>query len=249
MSRPSQLLSGLLPGVLATLLATPSISPAASPATSAADETAEETATESAKESTETVRLPPPRTSGDTSLEETLARRRSVRRYASQPLTLAEVGQLLWAAQGETDAEGHRAAPSAGALYPLEITVVAGHVEGLAPGVYRYRPARHDLQRRATGDRRAALARAAGTQAWIRHAPAVLVVAGVVQRTAVKYGGRARRYVHLEAGAAAENAHLQAVALGLGMVMVGAFDDHAVQEVAALAPDEEPFLLLPVGRR
>ena len=99
------------------------------------------------------------------------------------------------------------------------------------------------------GDRRGALARAAGTRDWIQTAPAVLVVAGVVERTAVKYGGRARRYVHLEAGAAAENAHLQAVALGLGLVMVGAFDDRRVQEVAALAPEEEPFLLLPVGRR
>lgn len=246
MSRFAQIFSGILPGALAALLATPWISP---PALAAAEDPAESQMAEkpSKEKSGDIVRLPPPRTSSERSLEETLERRRSVRRYASKALRLDELGQLLWAAQGITGPEGKRTAPSAGALYPLELTVVAGRVEGLEPGVYRYRPASHDLVRRATGDRRQALARAAGYQAWVHQAPAVLVVAGVVERTAVKYGGRARRYVHLEAGAAAENAHLQAVALGLGLVMVGAFDDRAVQEVAALSPEEEPFLLLPVG--
>ncbi len=195
----------------------------------------------------ETVKLPPPGTEGKGTLEDALAHRRSLRSFADAPLDLSQVSRLLWAVQGVTSADGRRTAPSAGALYPLEVYLVAGRVDGLPAGVFRYVPLRHQLVRILEGDRRKALAGAAWGQEWVRNAPAVLVLAGVVERTARKYGSRAERYVAIEVGAAAQNALLEAVSLGLGAVFVGAFDDGKVSAAVGLGQKERPFALLPVG--
>lgn len=193
------------------------------------------------------IALPPPATSGRVSVEEALALRRSVREYRDEPLPLAAAAQLLWAAQGRSHPEGLRTAPSAGATYPLELYLVAGAVEGLDPAIYRYRPANHSLDVVRRGDHRTALAAAALEQECVANAPGVLAVAAVVSRTASRYGGRAERYVLLEVGHAVENAALQAVALGLGSVVVGAFDDLAVARLLGLPPGASPWCLLPVG--
>lgn len=187
--------------------------------------------------------LPTPAVSGDVSLEAALAGRRSVREFSDRPLAAAELGQLLWAAQGITDPRGYRTAPSAGALYPLEIYVVT------AGGLYHYQPARHALAVVGGSDVRQALYEAALRQEAVSRAPAVFVIAAVYERTAVKYGAeRSPRYVHLEAGHAAQNVLLQAVALGLGAVPIGAFDDGAIQEAMGLPAEEQPLYLIPVGR-
>ena len=195
------------------------------------------------------IALPEPRVDSDTSVEAALSRRRSVREYSDAPLTLSEVGQLLWAAQGITgDNLRYRAAPSAGALYPLELYVAAGNVEDLAPGVYRYRPQSQALVPVIEGDAGAALARAALGQAWIEDGAVVLVFAAVYERTTQKYGARGRQYVHMELGHAAQNVYLQAEALDLGTVAVGAFDEGEVRRVTGMANDEVPLYLMPVGR-
>lgn len=186
--------------------------------------------------------LPSPRLGGPLSLEEALAARRSVRSFSEEALTRAEIGQLLWAAQGVTDADGHRTTPSAGALYPLELDVVT--VDGLA----RYVPEGHRLIPRGSADLRPALRRGALDQAAVGEAPLVIVISGVVGRTAARYGAeRAERYVALEAGHAAQNVLLGAVSLGLGAVPIGAFDDAEVRRVLALAEGEDPLYLIPVG--
>jgi len=186
--------------------------------------------------------LPSPRLAGPLSLEEVLAARRSIRSFSEEDLTRAEVGQLLWAAQGVTDAGGHRTAPSAGALYPLELDVVT------ADGLARYVPEGHRLIRRGSADLRPALRRAALDQAAVGEAPLIIVISGVVERTAARYGAeRAERYVALEAGHAAQNVLLGAVSLGLGAVPIGAFDDAEVRRVLALAEGEDPLYLIPVG--
>ena len=195
----------------------------------------------------EVVMLPKPRYESDVSLEQVLRARRSHREFLPSALSLGQVGQLLWAAQGVSSPEGGRTAPSAGALYPLETYLVAGKVESLAAGVYRYDPAHHGLQPVASGDRRAALAAAALGQEWVASPPAVLVLTAVYRRTMVKYGERGIRYVHMEAGHAAQNVALQATALGLGVVTVGAFSDADVKAVLGLDGSEEPLYLLPVG--
>lgn len=195
----------------------------------------------------EHIDLPEPRRDGDLPVERALAMRRSVREYTDAPLSLAALAQLAWAAQGTTDPAGYRTAPSAGALYPLELYVVAGEVLGLEAGVYRYRPEEHRLVRHAGGDVRGAVARAALLQAWIADAPAILVLVGVVERSAGKYGDRAPRYVHIEVGHAAQNVYLQAEALGLGTCIVGAFHDRQLKRVLALPEAETPFALLPLG--
>lgn len=194
------------------------------------------------------VELPVPHRTGGMSVEAALAARRSVREFESAPLSLEQVGQLLWAAQGITHSPGLRAAPSASALYPLEIYAVCANVGGLAPGIYHYLPAKHRLERVADGDRRVQLAQAALGQGSVRTAPAVLVFAGVVERTAQKYGARAERYVDIEVGHAAENVALQAVALGLAAVPVGAFDDEAAARAVGIGEQERVRYLMPVGR-
>jgi SagB-type dehydrogenase family enzyme len=195
------------------------------------------------------ISLPDPRRDGTFALERSLAARRSLRRFAAEPLALGSVSQLLWAAQGISHPDGLRTAPSAGALYPLEILLVVGAVSDLQPGVYRYDPRHHRLSMILSSDRRARIADAALGQSWIAEAPAILVVTAIYERTAVKYGDRAERYVHIEVGHAAQNVYLQAEALGLGTTMVGAFRDAALARVLELATREKPLALLPVGRR
>lgn len=185
--------------------------------------------------------LPDPLPAEPGSLEEAIAERRSVRDMVDRPLPEAQLGQLLWSAQGITGTRGRRAAPSAGATYPLEVYVAT------AAGLARYEVEAHALLELSTDDRRDALAAAALGQEWLADAGAVIVLTGVVARTAERYGDRAERYVLLEAGHAAQNVLLQATALGLVGVPVGAFDDQQVQQVLGLPDDHEPLYLLPIG--
>jgi SagB-type dehydrogenase family enzyme len=192
--------------------------------------------------------LPAPRRTSDAILEAIIAARRSERDFAPGPLALAELAQLLWAAQGITHRDGLRTAPSAGATYPLGVYAVVGGVEGLPAGIYRYEPDNHALIAIAAGDRRHALAEAALAQHWIAGAAAILAVAAIFERTTNKYGRRGERYMHMEAGHAGQNVCLQAVALGLGTTVVGAFDDAAVAAIVDPAVPMTPFCLLPIGR-
>lgn len=189
----------------------------------------------------EIIDLPNPAMKGETSLEEVLDTRRSIREYADRPLSHAEIGQLLWAAQGITSEHGFRTAPSAGALYPLE-TYVA-----IESGVYRYDPANHRLIKTFTGEWRKPLGDAALRQGAVYDAPAVFLFAAVYQRTAARYGDRAERYVWIEVGHAAQNLLLQAAAMDLGAVPIGAFYDDQVKSLLQLPEDEEPLYLIPVG--
>ncbi len=203
---------------------------------------------EPAAPSTASISLPAPARDGRVSLEEALAARRSVRSSGRAPLSLAEVSQLLWAAQGKTDNRGFRTAPSAGALYPLELYLAAARVTGLKPGIYRYRPETHALDRVGEGDRSADLRRAALNQRSLGEAAAVVVMAAVYGRVTGKYGDRGVRYTQMEAGHAAQNLLLQAQALGLGAVPIGAFNDESIKEIVGGNADERPVYLIPVGR-
>lgn len=185
--------------------------------------------------------LPEPDTTGGLSLADAMTRRRSIRDFADAPLSTEELSQLLWATQGTTAADGKRTAPSAGATYPLELYVTT------ETGIYRYRPDEHDLVVLAEGDFRSELSMAALDQVPITAAAATFAIAGVYARTEERYGDRAERYVKLEAGHAAQNLLLQAVALDLGAVPIGAFIDSEVAEVLQLPADHEPLYLIPVG--
>jgi SagB-type dehydrogenase family enzyme len=194
------------------------------------------------------IELPSPRVAGGVPLSEVINARRSVRDFRPAALQLEHLSQLLWAAQGITSKEGFRASPSAGALYPLEVRLAAGTVDGLPEGIYRYEPASHGLVTSVAGDKRRELAAAAFGQRWIADSALVLVISAVYQRTASKYGRRGIRYVHIEAGHAAQNALLSATAQGIGATPVGAFDDAAVAEIAGLSKEEEPLYLVACGR-
>jgi SagB-type dehydrogenase family enzyme len=189
----------------------------------------------------EQVDLPPPVRSGGAPLTDALSERRSIREYSGEQVDLDAISQLLWAAQGITSEEGQRAAPSAGALYPLELYVV------MATGLHHFAPAHHQLEVLGRKDLRGALSQAALSQSAVADAPVVFVITGVCARTEEKYGDRAERYVVLEAGHAAQNVLLQATASGLAAVPIGAFHDDDVQHVLGLPPDHEPLYLIPVG--
>jgi len=193
-------------------------------------------------------RLPEPRYDSDISLEESLLKRRSVRDYSGEPLSLGEVSQLLWAAQGITAQWGGRTAPSAGALYPLEVYVIVGDVQELGAGVYRYEPEGHELVIVADGDMRRDLANSALGQSFVEQGAIDIVLAAVYERTTRKYGDRGIRYVHMEAGHAAQNVCLQAAAMNLGAVTIGAFHDEQVKELLNLPGEEQPLYIIPIGR-
>ena len=183
--------------------------------------------------------LPAPARSGGPALATALSARRSRRELGPRELGDVELGQLLWAAQGVSD--GHRTAPSAGALYPLSVRVVD------ARGVWRYVPSDHALVREAEDDRRRRVASASFGQDAVLSAPVVLVITADVSITARKYGARAERYATLEAGHAAQNVLLEATALGLGAVPIGAFDDTMVRRALDLSAAETPLYLIPIG--
>jgi SagB-type dehydrogenase family enzyme len=187
------------------------------------------------------VALPSPRPNAS-GLDDVLRARRSVREFGPTALTPEEIGHLAWAAQGVTDeAHGLRTAPSAGALYPLELWVVA------EDGVSRYDARAHALVRASGADRRAEVAHAALEQASVGGAPVLFVITGVVARTRVKYGPHAERFVWIEGGHAAQNLLLEATALGLGAVSVGAFDEDRMRAAVGFGREESPLYVIPVG--
>ncbi len=197
----------------------------------------------------EAIKLPPPVKRGGMPLVEALAVRRTVRDFASRPLDLKQISQLLWGADGTNDPRGHRVAPSAGATYPLDLFLVVGErgVTDLAPGVYHYQVAAHALTLVAPGDMRAAVARASLHQTWMTQAPVMVVITGEYRRCTGRYGERGIRYTHMESGNVSQNLFLAAEALGLGAGIVGAFEDKALAQVLKLPPAHEPLLVMPVG--
>jgi SagB-type dehydrogenase family enzyme len=196
------------------------------------------------------IKLPPPILHGKRSLEQAISKRRSARRFKDEPLTLEHLSQLLWAAQGITGTGGRRATPSAGATYPLEIFVVIGEhgVQGLAAGIYHHDVENHSLSLHQIGDFRQNLADAALGQRFITRCPVDMVICAIHPRTAYRYGRRGERYVHMEVGHVGQNVSLQAVALGLGTVMVGAFEDEDARKALKLEEQIKPLYIIPIGK-
>jgi len=200
--------------------------------------------------------LPPPDTEGSVSVEKALANRRSRRDFQNRELSIDQLSQILWAAYGVTHPRtdipslrgGLRTAPSAGALYPLEIYAIVGNVKGIEAGVYKYVSQEHKITRTISKDVRAELAAAALGQAMIRDAPVTIAYSAIFSRTTGRYGERGReRYVFIEVGHSAQNVYLQAEGLQLGTCAIGAFIDDKVKEALQLPKEEEPLYLMPVG--
>jgi len=195
--------------------------------------------------------LPPPSQKGSISLEEAIAKRRSVRDFTPESISQSQLSQILWSAQGINNTRGrYRTVPSAGATYPLEVFVVCGRncIEDIGEGIYHYDLARHSLTLHHKGDVRLELARAALDQEFIYEAPVDIIICAIYERTATRYGARGERYVHIEVGHAGQNIYLQATALGLATVAIGAFHDEAVREVLRLDKQYKPLYIMPVGR-
>ena len=195
--------------------------------------------------------LPPPSQKGSVSLEEAIAKRRSVRDFTPESISQSQLSQILWATQGISNTGGrYRTVPSAGATYPLEVFVVCGRncIEDIGEGIYHYDLARHSLTLHHKGDVRVELARAALDQEFIYEAPVDIIICAIYERTATRYGARGERYVHIEVGHAGQNIYLQATALGLATVAIGAFYDEAVREVLRLDKQYKPLYIMPVGR-
>ena len=198
------------------------------------------------------MQLPDPITVGDVSLEMTIHNRRTIRAFQSTTLTLKQFSQLLWAAQGITGPEGYmRAAPSAGALYPMDIygAIGKGCIEGLAPGIYLYSPDDHSVSLIQKGDSRRDIALASLGQMWMSYAPITFVITAEYNRITRKYGQRGVRYAMIEAGHIGQNIFLQSQALGLETGIVGAFQDQKVIQVMGIKGTHKPLLLMPVGYR
>ncbi len=196
------------------------------------------------------IKLPTPSLKGTVSVEEAIAQRRSVRRYLRESIALPHLSQVLWAGQGITTRGRLRAAPSAGATYPLELFIFVGSdgVEGLGEGVYHYNVENHSLILVREGDLRGQLSMAALDERSVEDAPVDILICAIYERTTRRYGRRGERYVHMEAGHVGENISLEAVALGLGTVMIGAFHDDVVRETAGLEAELRPLYIIPLGK-
>jgi SagB-type dehydrogenase family enzyme len=192
--------------------------------------------------------LPEPKLKGEVSVEEAIKKRRSRRDFREKSLSKEQISQVLWAAQGFTE-DSFRASPSAGATYPLEIYLIVGEngVENMKEAFYHYLPQRHSLELFKEGDFRRPLAQASWGQNFIAKAPVSLIMTAEYARTTGKYGERGIRYVHIEIGHVGENVYLQAEALGLGTVAVGAFSDESVSRVLSLPKNQKPLYIMPVG--
>ncbi|MEJ2627324.1 MAG: SagB/ThcOx family dehydrogenase [bacterium] len=200
----------------------------------------------SCKAQERSINLPSPELDSETSIEKALAQRRSVRDFTDQTLDNKQISQLLWSAQGITAEWGGRTAPSAGATYPIEIYIAVNNSESLIPGLYKYENTNHSLWLIKKGSLGKKLSQACLGQESIQEAPVAIIITAVLQRTAVRYGERAQRYVYMEAGHVGQNIYLQAESLGLGTVVIGAFHDDQVQEVLGI--NEEVMIIMPVGR-
>lgn len=201
------------------------------------------------KQNSEIILLPSPNYNSNTSIEEAILKRRSVRDFSISSLTIPEVSQLLWAAQGITEKNsGLRTAPSAGATYPLEVYLLSSNVKELSQGLYKYNPQEHSLKFIAEGDKRSDISNAALKQGSIEKSSAIIILTAVYERTSARYGNRTERYVNMEIGHAGQNIYLQAVSLGLGTVMIGAFNDDSLKKVLNLPENEYPLAIYPLGK-
>lgn len=195
------------------------------------------------------IKLPEVEYDSDFSIEKSLLKRRSIRRYKDEPLKISGVSQLLWAAQGITNNRGLRTAPSAGALYPLEVYVIVGNVHELQPGIYKYKPQEHEIHMLMEGDKRKDICNASLGQSCVEDGAIVIIFSAVYERTTRKYQERGIRYVYMEVGHAAQNVYLQAESLNLGTVVVGAFYDDEIKRIMNMPDEENPLYIMPVGRK
>ncbi len=197
----------------------------------------------------ELIELPEPSRTGTVSLEETMARRRSQRAFAPDPLSLRTIGQLAWSAQGVTDAAtGYRTAPSAGGTLPIEVDLLVHGLPDIGDGVYRYLPSEHALRRRVAGDLREAVTQATLNQGFVREAPVVMVLSAVAARTVPSFGALTDRLIDMEVGHVAQNVSLQAVALDVGTVVVAGIREAELAAALQLAEGERPIYVMPLGR-
>jgi SagB-type dehydrogenase family enzyme len=186
--------------------------------------------------------LPQPQLKGKISVEQAISQRRSKRNFSTEGLTLEQISQLLWSAQGITGEQGKfRTAPSAGAVYPIQIYLLN------KDGLFHYLSKGHKLSRITTDYLCQELAKAALGQSTIAQAPVDIVITAVYEDINLRYGSRAKRYTDIEVGHIAQNIHLQSVALGLGSVPIGAFDDLAVKRLLKLPDEEQPLYIIPIG--
>jgi SagB-type dehydrogenase family enzyme len=195
--------------------------------------------------------LPNPFLTGGLPLSEAISQRRSIRAFSPEPLLLFQLSEILWAAQGITSSQDNlRAIPSAGGTYPLELYVVIGEngIEQTDSGVYHYEAGRHILTGHIEEDIRWELSEVALGQDFIAVAPASLIICALYDRTLARYSARGERYVFMEAGHAGQNVYLQATALGLGTVAVGAFHDTEVRNLLHLDKNTRPLYIMPLGK-
>ncbi|MCX7957694.1 MAG: SagB/ThcOx family dehydrogenase [Deltaproteobacteria bacterium] len=194
------------------------------------------------------IKLPQYKTTGKISVEETLKKRRSVRKFTDASISIEEISQLLWAAYGFTASDGRKTTPSAGATYPLEIYIAVRKADKLKPGLYRYLPESHSLKFIKEGDILSQVSETTYQPEMCKSAPVHIIITAVIERTTSVYGQRGIRYIHMEAGHSAQNISLQGVALNIGSVLVGAFEDEKLSRVLEAGKDEIPLYIIPVGK-
>lgn len=200
----------------------------------------------------QTVKLPKPETQGALPLNDIILMRRSTRKFKNTPISLQDLSQLLWSGQGITgDQDFFRTVPSAGACHPLNLYVLVGSngVSGLGEGFYKYSNVKHELLKISDEDLRPKLVEFAHNQKYLLDASINLFISGDYSKSQKRYEERGIRYTHIDLGHCAQNIHLEVESLGLGCVMVGAFEDEKIKEILNLPENESPLYIIPVGKK
>ena len=196
------------------------------------------------------IKLPSP-VDSDMNLETSIRKRKSVRSFSDRGFTLEQLARILLTADGLTQKRSgfhRRSAPSGGALYPLEIYVVVQNVESLKPGLYHFQVRDSSLELMREGDFGNEIHEAANHQDAVGDSPVTLVITSRFDRITQKYADRGYRYAYIEAGAVCQNVYLQATALKMGTVAVGAFNDDATNKLIEVdGVHEAALLIMPIG--
>jgi SagB-type dehydrogenase family enzyme len=199
------------------------------------------------------IKLPEPKDKKVVYLDELLNKRYSIRTFKQKPISIDDLSYILWCSYGFKK-DGGRVVPSAGALYPLDIYIIAGSIEGernmgIIPGIYHYLPDKHQIELIKKGDIRKDVANASLSQMWMASAPCMIAITCEYKRITSKYRDRGIRYAHMEAGNVSQNIFLATFNTGLGCGIVGAFNDDLVKTVMGINRMREPLLIMPIGYR
>ncbi len=197
----------------------------------------------------EKISLPEPTFMSNTSIENALLSRRSMRIFKPESLSIEEISQLAWAAQGVNDPRGFRTSPSAGAFYPINLYIVTQNVENLPKGIYKYKAEEHELIQIASEENASQFFNSITTQYSLKNPAAIFIFSAKVEQIIASYGSFGKKFLYMEAGHTTQNLYLQTTSLEIGTTMIGGVNEKEIRQALNMSSYEHPLCMMPVGKK